>query len=384
LIALWEFLRCRDVDLYVIEIAGKGSPYQFEGVSEKSINMEWWIQLYPYSKIGDQDLHSLIETILNHLKKISPDVVFAGAIAFPSGAAALRWKTIYKKPIVIFDDARLDDVPRPFYVNWIKRQLYSLADAALIPAPSHDSTYRYFGLESQQLFYGINCVDNSFFYSNLRSLYHKPLNHKQPYLLGVGRQIPQKNWKSLLFVYENIIRVYKEFNIDLILIGDGSEHLSLKQSIQCDLKDRVFLLPYKSQNELAVYYANAEALILPSIKETWGLVVNEAMASGLPVLVSNGCGCSETLVQEGINGFTFDPNNTNSISRAIISFFQLSRSKRRDMGYASQAIIANWDLDRFCDGVWDALIYISLNIRSSGTLYGRLISRHWKGRYNPT
>ena len=77
----------------------------------------------------------------------------------------------------------------------------------------------------------------------------------------------------------------------------------------------VHFYPFMSQEELKPFYHNASWFILPSrFGETWGLVVNEAMASGLPVLVSEQSGCASTLVKKGINGYTFSPNDENGLS----------------------------------------------------------------------
>jgi glycosyltransferase involved in cell wall biosynthesis len=80
------------------------------------------------------------------------------------------------------------------------------------------------------------------------------------------------------------------------------------------------------------------------------LVVNEAMASGLPVLVSNRCGCAPDLVQEGVNGFTFDPYNVEQIAGLMLKVsacdFPLSA-----FGDASRRIIADWGPERFAAGL---------------------------------
>ena len=90
----------------------------------------------------------------------------------------------------------------------------------------------------------------------------------------------------------------------------------------------------------------AGAFVHASTVEPWGLVVNEAMASGLPVLVSNRCGCAADLVQEGHNGFCFDPLNVEALAQMMLkvsaSGFPLS-----DFGLAGREQIAHWGPDRF-------------------------------------
>lgn len=133
------------------------------------------------------------------------------------------------------------------------------------------------------------------------------------------------------------------------------------------------------------YYHAAAALVLPSLYgETWGLVVNEAMASGIPVLVSRKCGSSETLVRDGVNGFLFDPDNIRSIEQTLLKFFLLDVDSRVDMGNASRRLIDDWGLERFCQGMWDAVSFAQSHGKRKGTLAGRNIVNYWNGRYCPT
>jgi glycosyltransferase involved in cell wall biosynthesis len=90
------------------------------------------------------------------------------------------------------------------------------------------------------------------------------------------------------------------------------------------------------------FYRKASALILPSLVEPWGLVVNEAMQSGLPVLVSTHCGCAPDLVREGENGLTFDPTDEDSMVGCLTRFFEMSADARAAMGQCSRTIIAGF------------------------------------------
>ena len=74
----------------------------------------------------------------------------------------MRWTIENKKRCVVFDNARLEDVPRNKIINYIKKQIYSAVDAVLCPAPSWNETFRYFGFTDDQIFHGLNVVDNSF------------------------------------------------------------------------------------------------------------------------------------------------------------------------------------------------------------------------------
>jgi glycosyltransferase involved in cell wall biosynthesis len=115
------------------------------------------------------------------------------------------------------------------------------------------------------------------------------------------------------------------------------------------------------------------------------LVVNEAMACGLPVIVSRECGCAETLVEDGRNGWTIDPKDPMSLAQALDRVMSLSEAKRRQMGDRSFEIISNWGLEQFCDGVWQA-VQCCLKIPEKNyavPVVDPIILKLWNGRYRP-
>jgi 1,2-diacylglycerol 3-alpha-glucosyltransferase len=111
----------------------------------------------------------------------------------------------------------------------------------------------------------------------------------------------------------------------------------------------VYLPGFKQYDELPAYYALAKAFVHASATEQWGLVVNEASASGLPVIVSNCCGCVPELVQE--NGFTFDPMNQHELASRLFEMASLSDEERERLGQASHRIATNFGPNRFGEGL---------------------------------
>jgi glycosyltransferase involved in cell wall biosynthesis len=381
--AFRELLAEKGIALLVIEISGKGSPYAFAGASihEKT----QWNCLFRNLEMERIDSADAVQAVLEKLDEFEPDVVIAGAIAFPGGAAAARWGVINKTPVVIFDDARLEDVQRAALVNYVKKSIYSTVSAVLIPAPSHDSTYMYYGFSEDQIYYGLNCIDNSFFVADSESSMLQDGIRPRRYFLAVGRQVSKKNWISLLHAFKHVSNHSVMQDWSLVFIGDGPDHKQLKADAENLIDDRVIFLPFMKQDDLRRYFTHAGALVLPSLYgETWGLVVNEAMASGLPVLISDKCGCAKALVDDGVNGFVFSPDEQSAIENVLVTFAKLSLEKRREMGEASRKIISEWGLDRFCNGMWNACVYAETRIEKKGSIAGQVFVRIWNGRYRPT
>ena len=120
----------------------------------------------------------------------------------------------------------------------------------------------------------------------------------------------------------------------LVLVGDGPERDQLEQiALKSCYADDIRFEGLRNSSDLTQYYAFAGCFVLPSTREPWGLVVNEAMASSLPVLVSSRCGCAEDLVEHGENGFVFDTNNDEELTSGLLTVAEAcSRTESGDGG----------------------------------------------------
>ena len=174
-------------------------------------------------------------------------------------------------------------------------------------------TKRY-GIQSSRVFKGYSVVDNAHF-SIQNSEGNVPV---KKYLICVARYSKEKNLATLIrsFAKSAIQEKYT-----LLLVGDGPERTSLQNVIDREgLKDRVVLSGWVTYNELPALYAASAAFVLPSTFEPWGLVVNEAMAAGLPVFISKECGCEPDLLDEGKNGWSFSANNEQELIQLLNKF----------------------------------------------------------------
>ena len=128
----------------------------------------------------------------------------------------------------------------------------------------------------------------------------------------------------------------------LVIVGDGPSRPELESFARdLGLGNRVVFRGFAGYQGLPGIYGLAKAFIHASTKDTWGLVVNEAMAAGLPVLVSEKCGCVSELVKDGVNGFTFDPWRSDEIAQKMLLIHRDSSLSQR-MGRESAALIADW------------------------------------------
>lgn len=125
--------------------------------------------------------------------------------------------------------------------------------------------------------------------------------------LYVGRLATEKNIEFLL-------RVFKQYpQFQLTLVGDGP----LRESLEAEVSSKVTFLGHVPNSQLSKVYREHDVFILPSLQEPWGLVVEEALHFGLPVIVSECVGCAEEWVLETGAGMVFDPKKEKSLSSAI-------------------------------------------------------------------
>jgi glycosyltransferase involved in cell wall biosynthesis len=375
--ALSTYLRDKGIYLEIVEISGAGSPYAFADKAEHD-GLLWHI-LFPDKKMEAIDNHAIKRKLYQFLNKLQPDILICGAIAFPSGALSVAWAYKNKRKVICFDDAKIETVQRSSLVNRIKQYIYNGVYAMLYPSSDWEHTGGFWGFSKEQLFYGIDVVDNSFWRS-----YYKCQKVSSPYFLVVGRQIPQKNLSLILYSYNKYHKKYLQASMPLIIIGDGPERPLLEEYVKNNnLSHCVSFEPFKNQSELKTFYHNAGCLILSSSSETWGLVINEAMACGLPVISSIQCGATNTLIEDGVNGFSFNIFEKDALFEKMSNYHELPQNMKTIMSRNAVKTINQWDLSLFCKNCYDAVKYVSYQPVKKLSLINSLIIRIWQGRYRP-
>jgi glycosyltransferase involved in cell wall biosynthesis len=272
--------------------------------------------------------------------------------------AALAWCAAHGVPAILMSDSAAEDAVRRWPKEAIKARLVSLCGSALVAGARHARYLETLGMPSGRIFLGYDVVDNDHFARPAgadaaeRTALRSRLGLPPSYVVACGRFIARKNHAFLLQAYARYLSASPSPRHHLVLIGDGPLRTQLEtQARALGIVDRIVFTGAIGYAELPSYYALAHALVHPSTVEQWGLVVNEAMASGLPVLVSRSCGCAEELVAPGENGRLFDPDDVDALAAALGA---LDTVDTAEMSTASRRIIASWSPRRFADGLRDA------------------------------
>lgn len=289
----------------------------------------------------------LARGVWRKLQELKPSTVLVPGYYTLPGIAAALWAKLHRKRSVLMTETTGHDHARVWWKEFFKRVVMRiLFDYSITGGKAHVRYLRQLGFPQSRIAHCYDVVDNQFYEKEtervrcipaLRATLQLPPN----YFLYVGRLAPEKNIDGLLKAYALYVRSGGTW--DLVLVGDGPERENLvASSATKGVGNKVHFAGFKKTNESIHYYAFASCFILPSSREPWGLVANEAMASGLPILISNRCGCAEDLVIAGENGFTFNPADGQELSTRMISIGRLDASALAAMGRRSREIITGY------------------------------------------
>src|SRR5205823_1467894 len=191
---------------------------------------------------------------------------------------------------------------------------------------------RHYGVSPERLFFAPHFVDNDFFATAADAARHQPGGARTRFgiapgavvFLFAGKFTAKKRPVDLL---EALARL-RAANVDAngLFVGDGPLRAQLEQRAR-ELGAPVVFTGFMNQGEIAAAYAAADCLVLPSDGgETWGLVVNEAMACGVPAIVSDAVGCAPDLIDEESTGFTFPLGDIKALAQRIARANELAKA----------------------------------------------------------
>lgn len=341
-----------------IEIAGASAEYAWEEVeTDDRLHRRTLFPNEDRQTIGRRRLARAVHATLNQRM---PDVVAVPGWSHPGALVALRWSEETNTPAVMMSETTAHDFERTWWREWPKRRLLSCCEAGLVGGTDHQAYLTQLGMVEDDIFFGYDVVDNAHFATGAEAARSNADvlrdEHALPerFFLASCRFIAKKNLPRLLEAFALYRAQGPEESWDLVLLGDGPERGTVKDVIaRHDLDDAVHLPGFKQYDQLPLYYGLAGAFIHASTREQWGLVVNEAMAAGLPVVVSERCGCATDLVEEGENGYTIEPYDPSDLADRMLQLAHGSQDLAR-MGRKSRERIDQWRPERFADGLQSA------------------------------
>jgi glycosyltransferase involved in cell wall biosynthesis len=330
---------------YSVEVMALGATEQVREWQVEKTDLGFdYLEAFPGETVENINPRALAARVTHWLDYSNPSAVVITGYYYQAMRAAARWAKRHGRISVFMGDSQWMDRERSALREWVKgwwvRRHYDSAFAAGARTVAYLMSM---GFPRELIWTGYDVVDNQAFAARAAiarsegAALRNRLGLPQRYFVFVGRFAPVKNVLRMLEAYTAYRQTAGLSAWGLVLVGSGPLETHLRERAE-KLPDVVFA-GFQQADRIPTYYGLASCLVLPSISETWGLVVNEGMAAGLPVLVSDRCGCVPELVRPGMNGYIYDPLDTDGMARLMR--VMSSRAVDLDkMGEESRRIVA--------------------------------------------
>jgi 1,2-diacylglycerol 3-alpha-glucosyltransferase len=375
--------------IHALEIASRTHDYEWSR-SGATVNL---ITLFPGDIAEQLPFWRVFFRTRESFAQLKLDVCFIPSYSPRQPLAALLAARSLGIRTVLMIDSHKGTMRARRLGTWLKRRLVGLFDAALVGGTPQMTYVESLGMHRDAIFLGYDAVDNEYFArraaearSRAAELRHR-FDLPERYFLSLGRFLPKKNLSALIRAYRRFLDSSIGTKTHLVMVGSGEEETSLRMlcdelrlpvynkmgartefldSSIADSRPGVHFYGFRQIEENAVFYALADAFILPSAIEEWGLVINEALSCGLPVVVSETVGCAEDLLPKGSpesvetstgwkpqlakcirrNGFVFDPNSVSSLADALLAL-DADPELRKAMGHAGRLVVEEFSCEKF-------------------------------------
>lgn len=331
--AVWRELSRRldlTVGLYSETEPGRRWPLPKSG----SLTME----ALPTWRISRGEVHVYLPKPRRIWSRQAADVLIVGGWESPASWTMMHWAKRRGMKIIVFTESTLASRRHSSrLVDKVRSRFFREADHVITPGISATQAVRKMAIPESKITTLMNCVDNQEWrvVHDLRKRTRSSGHH----FLFVGRLIPLKNVVNLIDAFQ----ARAKDDDRLLIAGDGPLRAQLEAQVRSQGIGGVEFLGHVLHEDLAALYARGHTLVLPSTQEVWGLVANEALASGLHVVLSDLCGAAASLGQmPGV--YVADPS-VDSIGRQMLA------SKSDWRGAIEDPEIMEYGPERFADEV---------------------------------
>ncbi|MDI3479936.1 MAG: hypothetical protein PWQ14_1082 [Rikenellaceae bacterium] len=309
----------------------------------------------------DWALH-LNRGVIRNLLGVKPDIIIAQYDELAYWVAFLYAKIFRKKFVIWNGSTLLSSEKTKGIVGNVKKLLFKNTDAFVTYGSKASEYIRYFGISEDKIFTGCNTVDVEYFY-NQSLLYKNSEEYKMRrnelnkiVFVYSGQLILRKGINVMLEAFKKISKLTEDWN--LTIIGDGI----LRQYIESYIKENnmeknVLITGHLQMDEIIKWYTLSDVLILPSHKEVWGLVINEAMACGNAIICSDKVGAGYDLVKKDFNGIVYHDESIDELFNSIVFLYE-NNQILREYKQNSQKLILNCTQKAYAEKFIEAIKYL--------------------------
>ena len=289
------------------------------------------------------------------------DVILCGGYNYLASWRAQGWARKRSIPFLLWLESTAADQRRhTSFVESLKRCFLERCKAFVVPGKASQAYLHQFGVPDASIFRAPNAIDNAFFGDRAaqaradREATCSRLHLPNRYFLFVGRLVEAKGVFELIDAYANLTPAMRA-EISLVVVGDGPTRPTLERRAVKIAPGTVHFAGFVQKEDLPPYYALADALVFPTHSDTWGFVVNEAMACGCPVIASEVAGCVPDLVDDGLTGQVVPPHDAPKLS-STMEYLAVHEDVRSRMSAQATQCIATYSPEACAKGIAKAVL----------------------------
>jgi len=332
-----------NVDLHVVFLAETDAGLRQWPVYKNEIRFSY--EILPSWRIR-AGRHNLLLNwgVRSCLNRFAPEAIVCGGYNYYASWETLSWARRRNVRFVLWSESNREDARRGLHwVESLKSRFLARCDGFVVPGMSSRSYLQSLGLLPESITLAPDAVDSAWFRAQAESIractheFRERLSLPGRFILFVGRLVPEKGVFDLLDAYGRL-----ESNIrseaGLVFAGDGRCRAELEHKAKGIRPGRVCFPGFVQREDLAGLYGLADAFVLPTHSDPWGLVVNEAMACGLPIVLTSVAGCAADLVEDGWNGYVVPPGDSEMLKRAVDRLLRDPELRQRMSLHSSERI----------------------------------------------
>lgn len=290
---------------------------------------------------------------LAQLRRFAPDAVVSGEMGLRTLLAIVYGRILRDVPIVLWlTISEHTEQGRGGARRFLRRWMFRRVQAVLVNGKSGARYARRYGITDKQLFFAPYTPD-------VAGLSHLPLERtpkQEMRLLYVGQFAPRKGLLPFMHTLCRWAKDHPEHQVDFRLAGDGPQ-LDALQAMAVPENVHLRFLGHVPFEQLPNLYGQAGMLVFPTLADEWGLVVNEAMVAGVPVLGSRYSQAVEELVIDDSTGWSFRPDHPDEVYLALDRAFETPPEQRQEMRWRARETALSITPDRIAEQIKQALQY---------------------------
>jgi glycosyltransferase involved in cell wall biosynthesis len=295
------------------------------------------------------------------LRQARPDFIICGGYNYVASWQSKSWARRNDVAFSLWCESTSRDFRKGYRLTeFYKKQFFRHCDAFVVPGKSSSEYLKDFGVPEQLIFTAPNAVDTELFANRANVIrqaaatYREALRLPPRFFLYAGRLVREKGIFDLLHAYDTLPAELRK-EVGLVFVGDGPERSALRQQATAIHSASIHFVGFAHREDLAAYYGLADVFVFPTHTDRWGLVVNEAMACGLPIIASDAAGCVADLVEDGANGRVVPVGNVQQLACAMEEL-ALNAGLRALMCRRSRERIQQYSPEAWADGMANAVM----------------------------